>query len=821
MKLLERNGELIERHPWAVLAISLLLVIILSLGILFIKVERSYYTLLPEKSASVKAFHALGEKFNGADYEYILLEAPDVTDPRITEFLLKLNEEVMSDPDLSNGQIQTTTTPDGTEIPVIQGYLNPFIANIKKELRDRGITIELSTIDNKIVKQFTGKDFKQLIEEDYLSNPQVQEEMVDKFISGDNTKALFIFKLGANLSEEEKIKLSKSLEDLFLDNLSDTNISVSMAGEASLTRDFGNHIKWKIFLLFIIALAFCIVVLFLALRRIFDTVLPILVMFIGLAGTFGIMGWLGVPITLASIAIIPLLMGTALTYVVPFITRYYEESINQSSAGALKTALVTIGAGLFLAAITNVIGFAVFRLSTLSALQEFGIICAFGTTLVFVLSITTLPAAIVLREKFYLRSAARRGVTDRSELPWNKKKGWLSRLEDRVLKLFLDASIRRQGLVLFICSVLIILGFTQLRSLKTDSDLRELSPGSMPSIITDYKIEEYFGGRQADLLLIEGNVLDPESLNTMLELEDAIVKDEKNEYRGKKIFERNNIYGLADIVAASNDGVIPETVSEVEQVLLEVEKNGGVLEGTVLSPDRKVALTTLNTTGAESPEVVKRKMEILESNSKEILGRAGLACQIGGVTPLTNDLTENVIPTGTASAILSLVFCALLLIIIFRSFIFGSITLTVAIAGIAAQLGFSTLMKWPLDVITSMAPALVIGIGVNFGILFTHRFLNELRDKGREPEDAIRSTMMNLGKANTVAAASTVAAFLIIMLSDVVPLSRFGGITAFSIACCLIAAHTMMPALLLHYTCRKRQKEFFKTKNLQADNGPA
>ncbi|MBN1289009.1 MAG: MMPL family transporter [Actinobacteria bacterium] len=817
MKLLERNGELIERHPWAVLAISVMLAAILSLGILFIKVERSYYTLLPEKSASVQAFRALGEKFNGADYEYVLLEAPEVTDPRITEFLLRLDEEVMEDPDLSNGQIQTTVSPGGREVPIIQGYLNPFIANIKKELSDRGINLQLSAIDNDAVKQFTGKDFKKLIEEEYLSNPQVQDEMVGKFISGDNTKALFIFKLGAGLSEDEKIKLSRSLEDLFLDSLSETDARVSLAGEASLTRDFGKHIQWKIFLLFLVALAFCVLVLFLALRKVFDTILPILVMFLGLAGTFGMMGWFQIPVTLASIAIIPLLMGTALTYVVPFITRYYEESMDRRSSGALKTAMVTIGAGLFLAAITNVIGFAVFRLSSLPALQEFGIICAAGTILVFVLSITTLPAAIVLREKFYLRNAVESGGTDLAELPWNRKKGWLGKLEDRVLGVFLDASIRRQGLVLFICSVLIILGFTQIRSLKTDSDLRELSPGGLPSMITDFKIEEYFGGRQADLILIEGDVLAPESLNIVLEFENAVVGDEKNEYAGRKIYERDDIYGLADIVAATNGGVIPETTLEVEQALRKVEENGGVLEGTVLSPDRKVAVTTLNTAGAEAPEVIKRKMEILEANSKKILGEAGLEYQIGGITPLTNDLTENVIPSGTASATLSLVFCALLLIIIFRSFIFGSITLTVAIAGIAAQLGFTALMNWPLDVITSMAPALVIGIGVNFGILFTHRFLHELRNKGREPEDAIRSTMMNLGKANTVAALSTVAAFLIIMLSDVVPLSRFGGITAFSIACCLIAAHTMMPALLLHYTSRKKHREFFE-KNTQTDN---
>jgi len=159
-------------------------------------------------------------------------------------------------------------------------------------------------------------------------------------------------------------------------------------------------------------------------------------------------------------------------------------------------------------------------------------------------------------------------------------------------------------------------------------------------------------------------------------------------------------------------------------------------------------------------------------------------------------MTKNIIPTETLSSILALVLCALILIIIFRSFAFGLVTLTVALAGVAAEVGFLSIVNWPLDIMTSLVSALVIGIGVNFGILFTHRYIQEKGAGDKTAANAISATMSNLGRANVIAALATVAAFVIVMFSGIVPLRRFGGVTAVAISVCLVTSLTLMPALL-------------------------
>jgi uncharacterized protein len=142
------------------------------------------------------------------------------------------------------------------------------------------------------------------------------------------------------------------------------------------------------------------------------------------------------------------------------------------------------------------------------------------------------------------------------------------------------------------------------------------------------------------------------------------------------------------------------------------------------------------------------------------------------------------------------------LMLIFRSFSYGLITLTVALAGVAAEIGFLRIVGWPLDIMTSLVSALVIGIGVNFGILFTHRFIQERKVEGATSDDALATTMNNLGRANVIAALTTVAAFVIVMFSGIVPLRRFGGVTAVAITVCLVTSLTLMPALLMIHSRR-------------------
>lgn len=821
MSVFERIARTVREHPWGLIIVSLALTVAFGLGLLFIDGQIAYNSLLPDDFPSIQALESLRNNFGGISYEYALVRADSVTDPVMVEFLIGLGDTIESDPRFNQGQIQTVTVGH-EEVPVIQDYLTPFVANMKREMAALGYDVPLSSITNSQVKMFTGKDYQQLVEEDYLSNPLVQKEMVGRFISPDGKAALVIIKFGADLTEREQVALGNSLDDLFETGLSDlSGVRIDIAGDATMARDFDRHIRNKTVLLFLVAIAVVIAALFLAFRRFSDTVLPVGVMIIGLVWTFGFMGWIGIPYSLVSITVMPILMGTALTFVVPFMARYYEEMENHfRSVKAVGKALTTVGIAVFLAAVTNIFGFLVFQFGILPPLREFGITCAVGTIFVFLLSMTLLPSIMVVRDRIYEKVPA--GERDKRKthfdgLSRRRRRGLFARATDRILEAFSNLSIGHSTLVIVVFAVLILAGFSQIRALTTDSDLRELIPRDIPGISADYEIEKYFGGQQQDTVMVEGNVLAPESLAAMMEFENAIVADRDNTYEGRELYTRDGIMGLPDALASANGGTLPSSREEAEQAIKTAEENGSFIVGGLLSTDRRSALITLNARGAETGEVIERKMSLLESNSGEYLeDSAGLKYRLGGITPLTYDMTKDIVPTETWSSILSLGLCALILVIIFRSFPYGLITLTVALAGVAAEIGFLSLMNWPLDIVTSLASALVIGIGINFGILFTHRYIQERELSERLPLESVRTTMMSLGRANVVAAVATASGFLIIMLSDIVPLRRFGAVTAFAIGWCLIASVSLLPALLCRLSGRLEREETGQGTDVEA-----
>ena len=834
MRIFAWIAKYVKRYPWTIIIISLGLSLFLGLGMLMLKGDVTYPSLLPKNFNSIKALEDLNKNFGGTSYETILITAPDVTDNNVVQFMLGLEDYINSTPGLNKGQVVEIPGQKGKNVPKIlaspsvnlNDYLSPFVAQIKQGIAQSGFTLGLSEISKTQIESQTGMDFKQLIRSQYLSVGEVQQQMIgkQKFLIYDPKTdtypaALIMIKTNASLDANQQITLANDLEKLFASKLTTPGsplytpgAKVYLSGDATLARDFNTHIRDKTILLGLIALLFVVVVIFLAFRRITDALLTLGVVILSVVWTFGFTGWAHVPYSVAAVAIIPLLLGHALTFVVPYTARYYEEMEHEfRSVKMVGAALIAVGVGIFLCMITSVLGFLVFEFSVLPPLRNFGVTAAVGTFFAFVLTVVMLPAMMVVRDRIYVTAPAEqrdKAKTHFDGLSRRRRRGLFARTTDRMLEWFTVLSTRHSIIVIVVALALITLGFSQAGKLKTDSDLRKLVPRGLPSIKADFTVEKYFGGQQTDTIMVTGDVLDPKNLKAMADLEDAIAASPLNRFGGITLYPRNAITGLPDALTSANNGVLPRSKAEALAAIKTAQDNGGYIVGGLLSADGKAGLISLNGSGSPTTPVVNRKVLLLNTESGKYMTPLGLGYELGGITPLTKDMTRNIIPTETWSSVLSLSICGLLLMLIFWSIPYGLITLTVAIAGTAAQIGFLGAMGYPIDVVTSLSTALVIGIGSNFGIFFTYRYLQEMR-QGDDivPAEAIRTTMMNLGRANVVAAIATVGAFLIVLLSGIVPLVRFAGVTAFGVAISLIAALTFMPALIYRLSWHHRVVE--------------
>ena len=97
--------------------------------------------------------------------------------------------------------------------------------------------------------------------------------------------------------------------------------------------------------------------------------------------------------------------------------------------------------------------------------------------------------------------------------------------------------------------------------------------------------------------------------------------------------------------------------------------------------------------------------------------------------------------------------------------------------------------------LTSGALAMIMGIGIDFGIQVTKRFRVELQSYERE--EAIVNTLTNVSYPMTITTIAAVIAFLCLALGELPMLIDMGKMLAVGVVSCMVAALTIVPAFLV------------------------
>lgn len=103
-----------------------------------------------------------------------------------------------------------------------------------------------------------------------------------------------------------------------------------------------------------------------------------------------------------------------------------------------------------------------------------------------------------------------------------------------------------------------------------------------------------------------------------------------------------------------------------------------------------------------------------------------------------------------------------------------------------------------LNTQTAFLGSLVVGTGINYGIIFIYRFL-ESRRRGQNLEAAIEESISATSIATLIASASTAIAFLSLLLANNKGLSQFGFIGCLGVALCWITAYSLLPLWIYQF----------------------
>lgn len=125
-----------------------------------------------------------------------------------------------------------------------------------------------------------------------------------------------------------------------------------------------------------------------------------LTILITVAVNFGVMGWFGIPLDIATTMIASIAVGIGVDYSIHIYNRYEEEKrVREDRAQALRETIRHVGRANLYNAVTVIAGFCVILLSSFPPLVNFGGLTAITMLVSFTSAIFLLPALILISEK--------------------------------------------------------------------------------------------------------------------------------------------------------------------------------------------------------------------------------------------------------------------------------------------------------------------------------------------------------------------------------------------------------------------------------------
>lgn len=97
---------------------------------------------------------------------------------------------------------------------------------------------------------------------------------------------------------------------------------------------------------------------------------------------------------------------------------------------------------------------------------------------------------------------------------------------------------------------------------------------------------------------------------------------------------------------------------------------------------------------------------------------------------------------------------------------------------------------------TAFLGSIILGTGINYGIIVMARYIEECR-RGSEPAPAMKEAIVHTMGATFLAAAAPAVAFLVLLLAKIKGLNQFGIIGAYGIMLCWLATMVVLPVLTL------------------------
>lgn len=153
------------------------------------------------------------------------------------------------------------------------------------------------------------------------------------------------------------------------------------------------------------------------------------------------------------------------------------------------------------------------------------------------------------------------------------------------------------------------------------------------------------------------------------------------------------------------------------------------------------------------------------------------------------------------SSLIALAGVAVLFIVFFRELGRPFLAMLALMIAMGWTYGVVAMTLGHLNLLSTVFALVLIGLGIDFGIHFIHRYQEELGSTG-DPSQAALNSLQHAGSGIITGAVTSSVAFLLAQLTDFLGLAELGYVAGIGILLCLTAMLVTLPAFLILYDAR-------------------
>jgi uncharacterized protein len=592
-----------------------------------------------------------------------------------------------------------------------------------------------------------------------------------------------------------------------------TQPSYVVSGVPVVFEGLAQELSTQIFILLAAALAAMVITLALVFRSPLR-LLPLGIA-LGAAGiTFGFLSLVGGSLTMASIAVLPILIGLSVDYAIQFQARFAEAVREGSSPPrAAVEAAARGGPVIATACLATAAGFLVLLLSPIPMVRGFALLLVGGIVAAFLLALTAGLSTLSLlgrrggsdrsvRPRRFAGARRRAGAAARPVSEFSSRVGaGAGRFGRRALAI----SIAAPGRVLAVAAVLAAIGWGVGTQIPVISDIRQLVPGNLPALQDVDQLENTTGVSGLTYVTVTApDLTNPKVISWMHGFE-------------QRVLERHGYTSATQSCQSAGTEICPE-----------ISLPDFIYGDSTAAPSRQRIKTDLRllpryvsqamvTTDPTSGKpgntgVITFGIKVMPFDQQKALiddirgqinppGTAndpppGVSAEVLGLPVLAADANSSLSDSRYLVTIAGLLAVALVLIAVYRS----ARRALVPLIPIVFATGWSSLILWitgvPLNPMSATLGALVIAIATEFSVLLSARYYEE-RAAGGSLGEALRRAFARTGAAVAAPGVTAIAGFAVLVFTNIRMLRDFGLVTVFDLGVALLGVLLVLPAALV------------------------